>query len=240
MLQLKDRTGRFSTRPHFTQEELDSECEEIITSFLQKKNGEITYPITTNDLEIFLERDAAELDTFADLSDLGENVEGVTEFFPGQRPRVRISRFLKEDPRRENRFRTTLTHEYGHVHFHACLWELQAAQTNLFSPSHRNIDTMSCKRDNILTASSTDWMEWQAGYVCGSILMPKTYLRQLVTKFYTDHSVSSPPLPKSAFGLRLIENVAQKFQVSHEAAKVRLSQLKFLNNHDQGPSLLNG
>ena len=29
-----------------------------------------------------------------------------------------------------------------------------------------------CKRDNIVGASETDWMEWQAGYVCGAILIP--------------------------------------------------------------------
>jgi len=36
---------------------------------------------------------------------------------------VKISRELSADERRENRLRTTLTHEYGHVHFHNFLFD---------------------------------------------------------------------------------------------------------------------
>ncbi len=52
-------------------------------------------------------------------------MEGVTDFCPGEKPTVRIAHQLSEEPRRENRLRTTLTHEYGHVKFHAFLWAVQ-------------------------------------------------------------------------------------------------------------------
>ena len=53
-------------------------------------------------------------------------MEGLTEFRLGQKPSVKISALLAEDEGRKNRLRTTLTHEYGHVHFHAYLWEPQS------------------------------------------------------------------------------------------------------------------
>jgi len=65
-----------------------------------------------------IEQNGADLDPYADLSVHGADVEGMTEFFPNRGPKVSISEKLSNDGRRENRFRTTLTHEFGHVKFH--------------------------------------------------------------------------------------------------------------------------
>ena len=55
----------------------------------------------------------ADLDPYADLSAYGADVEGVTEFFPNRGPKVSISERIAADERRENCYRTTLTHEFG-------------------------------------------------------------------------------------------------------------------------------
>lgn len=116
-----DRTGRFARRPHYLPEELDSECEHAILAFLNKRYGKVEFPIKTDDLTVFIE-EQADLDNYADLSGEGEGVEGVTEFVPGKRPVVRIADALNA-AHLENRLRTTLTHEYGHVHFHRFMFE---------------------------------------------------------------------------------------------------------------------
>ena len=121
MKYIRDRTGRFPQRPHYDPEELDYECEAIITKFLREKYGHIKFPISTEDLTVFIEQHAGSLDVYADLSSYGAGVEGVTEFHIGKKPNVKISQTLSEDSHRENRLRTTLTHEFGHVHFHTCL-----------------------------------------------------------------------------------------------------------------------
>src|SRR5690606_3646096 len=113
------------------------------------------------------------------LSDYGPDVEGVTEFRPGKKPNVKISEALSNDQRRENRLRTTLTHEYGHVRFHAYLWEMNPPRADLLR-QNPNAAKQICKRDNILGAAETDWMEWQAGYVCGALLMPLSPLKRIV------------------------------------------------------------
>lgn len=168
---VRDQTGRFQQRPHYKPDELDRECE-YHHGISQKLHGEVCYPIDTEDLKKLIERDAEDLDVYADLSVYGVEVEGVTEFRPGRRPSVKISSKLTEDERRENRLRTTLTHEWGHVHFHSYLWEVEPLTTDLLREKP-NQDKIICKRDTIIDAKQTDWMEWQAGYVCGAILMPK-------------------------------------------------------------------
>ena len=103
-----DRTGRFSQRPHYEPKELDRECENIIAGFLKERHGAAKYLVSTDDLTVLIERDTESLDQFADLSSYGCNVEGLTHFQPGRKPRVRISASLAGDENRQNRLRTTL------------------------------------------------------------------------------------------------------------------------------------
>lgn len=229
VMYVKDRTGRFAERPHYSEAELDSECEQIISNFLCELNGTVSYPVATDDLTKLIESCTADLDLYADLSGAGEDVEGLTEFTPGRKPCVRISRFLSEDPRRENRLRTTLTHEFGHVHFHNYLWEAGARQSDLFSTDRNSGAPMTCKRETIIAANRSDWMEWQAGHACGAILMPVTAVKRLVADIFKNHGIHAAVTPHSAHGRELIAATVEAFHVSQEAAFVRLSRLHFLS-----------
>ena len=140
-----DRTGRFAKRPFYHAEDLDIACEQIIVRFLRSRYGKAEFPVSTDDLTRLVERDVSSLDIYADLSEFGSDVEGVTCFNPGSKPEVLISAKLTEDDCRENRLRTTLTHEYGHVHFHAYLFDLQT-QT-------KTEEKIVCKRDGIINAN---------------------------------------------------------------------------------------
>lgn len=216
-----DRTGRFAQRPHYLPEELDSECERAILAFLNKRYGMAEFPIETDDLTVFIE-EQADLDSYADLSGEGEGVEGVTEFVSGRRPVVKIADALNAS-HLENRLRTTLTHEYGHIHFHRFMFEDgQGATGSLFTQTHA-AQGNKCHRDSIVGAPERDWMEWQAGYACGAILMPVTALFDAVQRFraesnllYSNLSLQSEP------GQNLITAVAASFQTSRDAARVRL------------------
>lgn len=217
-----DRTGRFHRRPHYDPAELDFECEVQVTDFLKVRNGSLRYPITTDELTVLVEMQVSDLDLYADLTGDGEDIEGVTDFFPGKKPRVRISKRLSTDPRLENRLRTTLTHELTHVRFHTFMFDLERANSLFASPE---IEINRCNRDSIIGASQTDWMEWQAGYGCGAYLMPASELVRVV-----DRTVSQSGCVQlaSAEGANLIETVATQFCVSRDAARVRLLQHKFL------------
>src|SRR5437773_3390031 len=98
MKYVPDRSGRFQRRPHYEPRELDDECEHIIGEFLRRKYGCIKFPITTDDLTCLVEQDADDLDLYADLSNEGPDIQGVTDFYPKGKPRVRIARELSEHP----------------------------------------------------------------------------------------------------------------------------------------------
>ncbi len=224
---VKDRSGRFPERPHYDPEELDETCEEIISDFLRRWRGHAQFPVVTEDLTLLIEEFAEDLDAYADLSAEGPDVEGVTEFIPGRRPRVRISKEISGHPGLENRFRTTLSHEFGHVRFHDFMYQMRDGES-LFTTTATHVNA-KCNRTSIIGASQQDWMEWQAGYVCGAILMPRHPLQEAVRSYRTAVGLGSAVLDVgSAEGDALIREIAERFAVSREAARVRLLKLNLL------------
>jgi hypothetical protein len=236
MRYVPDRTGRFGQRPHYEPRELDVIFERIVSEFLKSRYGEIVFPITTDDLTVFIEQDCEDLDPYADLTSYEGNVEGVTEFWPGRKPRVKISNSLSESESRENRFRTTLTHEFGHVRLHGYLFSMGPAGADLFGNS-RKPDVISCKRDTMITAPQNDWMEWQAGYACGAVLMPATQVRRNVDDYRRAANLYGPVPAAGAHGRALIDAIVAAFQVSRDAARVRLSVLGYIGPASAAGSL---
>ena len=240
MRMVRDRTGRFPERPHYEPTELDVVCERVVNALLTDRHGRVQWPVTTEDLTCLLEREVADLDLYADLSDEGADVEGVTEFRPGQKPRVRISAALASSDRRAHRLRTTLTHELGHVFFHGFLFKLRSERLDLFDAqdpavgSDASVATplhaldQKCRRGGIINAAGTDWMEWQAGYACGAFLMPAGPLRDLIREFARERKLLHELVPASPEGGALISYVAERFDASLEAAQVRLLKTKHL------------
>jgi len=224
MIWVKDKTGRFARRPHYDPEELDAECEVMITDFLRSWHGAVAYPISTDDLTVLIEQHVADLDLYADLSPEGPDLEGVTDFFPGKRPRVRISNHLSGRDEMANRYRTTLTHELGHVKFHTFMFDAAATAPSLF-PSESPVASNRCKRDKIIYSGQTDWMEWQAGYACGAFLMPATALGASIRAFIEQRGVTVASFAVgSTEGESLIASIAESFAVSRDAARVRLER----------------
>ncbi len=219
---VKDRTGRFSQRPHYLPEELDLECETLITDFLHKRHEDVEYPISTDDLTVLIESLVDGLDLYADLSQEDGEVEGVTDFFRARPPKVRISKRLTNDARMSNRLRTTITHELGHVKFHAFMFDAPASGL-LFTPEPAALSN-KCKRDRILDARQTDWMEWQAGFCSGAFLIPATALAQTIAEFHQQFGVSGALPVASADAQYLITATVERFAVSRDAARVRLQQ----------------
>ncbi|UXI66127.1 ImmA/IrrE family metallo-endopeptidase [Tahibacter amnicola] len=231
---IPDPTGRFAQRPFYEGNELDIECERTMGGFLRSLYGKVSFPVSTDDLTKLIEQHVSDFDSYADLTAAyGDGVEGVTEFLPRQRPTVRIHQDLTNDAARENRLRTTLTHELGHVLFHTWLFD-QRAGGGLFPSAPRNDDKQVCKRENILDAPQVDWMEWQAGHACGALLMPASHVRRLAKEV----AIQTPPpsfgdlVVDSTYGRALVQAMCARFQVSSDAAQVRAHRLKLLARID--------
>jgi len=221
-----DKTGRFPRRPHYQPDAIDAHCERLVQKFLMKKYGKIEFPFKTEDITIFVE-ERADLDSCVDLSHEEGDVDGVTEFKPGQRPLVSISDKLSA-PNMENRLRTTLTHEFGHVYFHQFMFDTMNQTASLFPEEHK-AHRNRCKRATIERAAESDWMESQAGYAYGAILMPASALIEAAQAFRAKNRLPfTNLLVNSAAGQDLIGMVASTFQTSRDAARVRLLKKEIL------------
>jgi Zn-dependent peptidase ImmA (M78 family) len=182
--------------------------------------GGFRLPIPTDDLIRMIEAEVDDLDMYADLP---QEEDGHTDFFFDRKPRVLIAKRLS-DPRYKNRLRTTLGHEYGHVWFHAPLWRKSGpeAQHEPAAPS------WTCHRDTIVTAPENDWMEWQAAYISGALLMPRSYL-QLWAGEIAMREAKQPPLSIDSDLIRaVVARIMRRCQVSEQAARVRLLRLSLL------------
>jgi IrrE N-terminal-like domain len=223
MKYIRDTVHGFQDRPHYEPSELDTMFERTVTAFLKKKYGGIDFPIRTDDLTTLIEQEVSDLDQYADLTPYGSGVEGMTEFLRGKKPAVRISDTVHKY---ENRLRTTLTHEYGHVVLHSYLFAMAERQLKL-GPNQKP-NAIYCYRDNMLPAGKTDWMEWQAGYASGAALMPKSYVTKVVAGIQQRFGIYGPVSADTKNGQAMISNVVDSFQVSREAAHVRLKVLNFI------------
>jgi Zn-dependent peptidase ImmA (M78 family) len=233
---VRDTTGRFATRPHYEPSELDQECERVLFSFLKARHWNVEFPLSTNDLVVLIEQHAESLDMYADLSRHGGDIEGMTEFYSDRGPKVSISERIANDRRRKNRLRSTLAHELGHVHFHRHLWDEKLRPGELFASSDPTNKAI-CKRDTIIDAPSYDWMEWQAGYVSGAILVPSSRARRLVSAYCGERGLHGEVPVWSDHGCVLVDMVREAFEVSEEAARVRLLKLQLITSSDAQPSL---
>lgn len=233
MRNVRDTVHGFQERPHYEPAELDTLFERSVTAFLKKKYGNVDFPITTDDLTTLIEQDVSDLDQYADLTKYGVGVEGMTEFLRGgKKPVVRISETVH---RFENRLRTTLSHEYGHVILHSYLFAMAERQMKL-GPNQK-ANAIYCYRDNMLPAGKTDWMEWQAGYACGAVLMPKSHVVKRVAALHEQLGIYGPVSAASDNGKKLIAAIVESFQVSRDAAEVRLKVLNFIGPEQAARSL---
>jgi hypothetical protein len=82
-----------------------------------------------------------------------------------------------------------------------------------------------CHRTFIFDAPVFDWMEWQASYACSALLMPAAEVRAAM-KNYLPIDKSAVLLPiASSESAGLIAHIAGAFDVSPEAARIRLTRL---------------
>jgi hypothetical protein len=215
-----------------------------------------------------IEQATSDFDMYADLSHEGEDVEGITDFFPNKKPAVRIAMELSLEGSRRHRLRTTLAHEYGHVKFHSFLWDInqprppvstmmktisrqkhrfaQLRQTfsvmpnnnvfqscgnpNNLTPLHntKSGSCFRCSRSHIFDAPASDWMEWQASYACGAFLMPISVIHSLVSNSPVEINDHHLIAGDSGQINDLLSAVSLEFDVSIDAAHIRLIKLGYL------------
>ncbi len=215
---------RFDQRPHYEPAELDELCERTILDFMNERCGGTCLPVPTDILTKLIERDTQDFDLYADLADIGQGVEGFTDFYPDQKPVVMITEKLSLHKWQESRLRTTLAHEYGHVLLHAPLFNTASPCKPCAGIPFRSLP----QRRGIDPSKGNDWMEWQAWYAARGILMPVTLVKREVMAYCQRYGAAHPICICTGHARDLIHKIAKVFAVSEDVAKIRLQRLNWL------------
>ncbi len=121
--------------------------------------------------------------------------------------------------------RTTLAHECFHWHRHQpyhVLMRMIGADDNLGRAIQCQIATGTTDSDKW---KAVDWMEWQAKGVAPKILMPEKTVRPLTDKLLMEYA-GNDSVTVSTFE-RTIDCLAETYDVSRQAAKIRLVELGY-------------
>ncbi len=260
MLQLDFRKKKNGV-PILSQLEIDNIAEGLLMDYDPKLLKEPT----SLDIELFSETYAELEMDYKDLTP-DQSTLGATVFTDGEMPVYDMKRgkwdtvtveegtviidnsLLNPDQLRRGRF--TLGHEIGHWLFHRHMFVVDKNQLTLFdSVPPKKESYIKCRSSDIENPggkikTDDDWMERHADYFAAALLMPKTTFKKAVQKMFmqvglldshyrlgTDHDLD-------LWALFLPRDLADIFDVSTAAARIRLKKLGAIIEPKSGPQLL--
>ncbi|RFA06867.1 hypothetical protein B7R21_18080 [Subtercola boreus] len=212
----------------------DAEIERICDATLRKADMMPTMTSPVTDLEAFIESHlGADLDQFADLED---GILGASSFYPDGNVQIQISQTVTNaaDEKAHStgslgRFRATLAHEAAHVVLHKRLFTDDMVTGILNHTS--NSPTIPCLHRDITpdpggapTSPTGHWREVQANKGMAALLMPRVLFKRAARKFLEEQMKPSSQLSRM-MQPTIVEHLATHFQVSKQAATIRLATL---------------
>lgn len=216
----KDNTGRFSERPFYEQHEIESRALSALNAAMEGSKRPLSWPLSDAALVRLVESRTERYDPYANLKDVGVDVDGYTLFSRDGKPSVLINEDL-EDERYRCRRRMTIAHELGHVVLHQELYERKVDQLELIESP---LVPVYCEKRHIVRG--TDWCEWQASFFGGVLLMPTDLVKARL--FECDPAFLEAVEDGTVAANKLVSKVVAQFDVSREASRVRLAQLGLL------------
>ncbi len=131
-----------------------------------------------------------------------------------------------------------MAHEASHVVLHSVLFQVDDSQHTLFQtePQPESHQLMRCLKKDVLfrQGGAGDWREVQANMGMAALLMPQGVFRQLAESAVRDLSLPIESLTTvSAATSSLSERMATQFDVSRQAAGIRLQTLGFVRPPQQ-------
>jgi hypothetical protein len=177
---------------------------------------------------------------------LPAEVLGVTEFQRGQQPRISLNSDLTGSALDDHdasqgirgRWRATLAHEACHVLLHRILFEFDDNQGELFAvPTPRSEQLLRClKRDVGYGVRAPDWREVQANSGMGALLMPKRlFTRSVRAELNSLGKTSADLTAGNSAVIELSRRLAKRFNVSAQAARIRLNTTGYLGDPSAPP-----
>lgn len=154
------------------------------------------------------------------------------------------SSLLEDDQRRRGRF--THCHEVAHWFLHRHKYLVDKNQLNLFDlMPEEGMTAIKCRTTDIESTgrkqlvSDDDWMEWQADYLASALLMPQEPFIKVFQNYIELLGLEDRYEEMTAFINTdiytdgVIKYVAEMFDVSLIAAKIRLKNLGLIRDNRQ-------
>lgn len=234
---IKDKTNTYSRRLWFEDGEIEEIAEKHRRDSIQVL-GKLDDPALPVDkfVEIYLPKTSGGdilLDPYADLEKAeGHGVLGAT-YFCDDHLNVKIDRTVTEEAERTDqwgRYNATVMHEAGHCVLHPVLFQRDLNQQVLFhSRGHRKI---SCLQRTIEGFYTGEWWEYQANQMMVNLLMPKDLFLAHFERERNAYGIKdNRELVKNDHLLNAVVGYLSRiFQVSKQAVKIRLHELKQIPN----------
>ncbi|HGI5962642.1 TPA: ImmA/IrrE family metallo-endopeptidase [Streptococcus agalactiae] len=121
-------------------------------------------------------------------------------------------------------YNNTVIHECVHWELHKVFHEVKM----VLDKDHSQVSSWT--EENLADSSmwtSLDWMEWQANGIAPRILMPKVQIRIKIRELFQTLTLVNPDISRSELVQEVVDNLATFFEVSRQAAKIRMIDLGF-------------
>lgn len=121
-------------------------------------------------------------------------------------------------------YNNTVIHECVHWELHKVFHEVKM----VLDKNHSQVSSWT--EENLADSSmwtSLDWMEWQANGIAPRILMPKVQTRIKIRELFQTLTLVNPDISRSELVQEVVDNLATFFEVSRQAAKIRMIDLGF-------------
>lgn len=121
-------------------------------------------------------------------------------------------------------YNNTVIHECVHWELHKVFHEVKM----VLDKDHSQVSSWT--EENLADYSmwtSLDWMEWQANGIAPRILMPKVQTRIKIRELFQTLTLVNPDISRSELVQEVVDNLATFFEVSRQAAKIRMIDLGF-------------
>ncbi|MFS5300658.1 XRE family transcriptional regulator [Streptococcus agalactiae] len=121
-------------------------------------------------------------------------------------------------------YNNTVIHECVHWELHKVFHEVKM----VLDKDHSQVSSWT--EENLADSSmwtSLDWMEWQANGIAPRILMPKVQTRIKIRELFQTLTLVNPDISHSELVQEVVDNLATFFEVSRQAAKIRMIDLGF-------------
>lgn len=162
---------------------------------------------------------------------------GRAEYISAKAGTVIIDNTLLEEGQ-EQRYRFTAIHEGGHWIFHRKKYYRDMAQISVFD--FFDMPNIQCRTVSVDPKfkpihkwNDNDTMEWQANYFASALLMPKSMVFKICNdEEFIEHLKFMSWGNEKSYNELLIKKISKTFNVSKQAAEVRLNNLKIINSYD--------